>query len=348
MIVSICLAAVDCHLCGRRRWAFWLWVGAALIRPEAMPFLALYAVYLWRALPSARRWIIAGLVLQPLLWFGIPALTAKTIFVAGVNALNSPRALHHSLVIGTIQRFHRLEANPVWVAAAIATALAFFSVPPALLAHPREWLSRLEHRQRWTLMLAAGAIAWLVIEIAFVLHGWPGVPRYMFPGAGAVAVLAGIFVGRVILDLPPLISRLAAASTPRLGTRLANWGAVVVLAVLVASMLPAARTALRAEHLDLRHERARTTEINRFAGAIRALGANRILSCGKPDIPVDFQSIFAWYTGIKIGALYIAPGPQKHPQPYINFYETPTGWGVFPTGLNASSPAYCRTLVFRS
>ena len=37
MIVAVCLAAVDCMLCRRYRWAFWLWWLAALGRPVTEP-----------------------------------------------------------------------------------------------------------------------------------------------------------------------------------------------------------------------------------------------------------------------------------------------------------------------
>ena len=40
-----------------------------------------------------RRLIGGGLTLIPLFWFGIPALTAKSAFIAGSNALHSPREL---------------------------------------------------------------------------------------------------------------------------------------------------------------------------------------------------------------------------------------------------------------
>ena len=42
MIVTLCLAAIDCHLCGRYRWAFALGALAALGRPEVWLFLGLY------------------------------------------------------------------------------------------------------------------------------------------------------------------------------------------------------------------------------------------------------------------------------------------------------------------
>ena len=41
-----CLWAIERHLDGRRRDAFLFGVGAALLRPEVWPFIALYGLYL--------------------------------------------------------------------------------------------------------------------------------------------------------------------------------------------------------------------------------------------------------------------------------------------------------------
>ena len=59
MIVALCLGAIDCHLSGRPRWAFALGALASLGRPEVWPFLGLYVIWAWRAIPSMRRLIVA-------------------------------------------------------------------------------------------------------------------------------------------------------------------------------------------------------------------------------------------------------------------------------------------------
>ncbi|HET6867966.1 MAG TPA: hypothetical protein VFH80_18780, partial [Solirubrobacteraceae bacterium] len=105
MIVTLCLAAIDCHLCGRYRWAFVLAALAALGRPEVWLFLGLYSIWAWLRVPSMRWLIVGGLVLVVLLWFGIPALTSRSPFVAGSNALGSGRRLRSDRVFGTIGRF---------------------------------------------------------------------------------------------------------------------------------------------------------------------------------------------------------------------------------------------------
>lgn len=338
MIVSLCLAAVDCHLSGRPRWAFWMWVLAALGRPEVWPFLGLYALWLWRAWPGYRWMIAAGLVLTALLWFGIPALTSKSALTAANIAERSPRALRSNKVYGEIDRFFDLHEMPVWIAALLAMLLAVY------------------RRERFTVLLAAGALAWVVVEIAFVLHGWPGVNRYLFEPVAVAAVLAGTFAGRVILDLPPLIGSLARRLSPgtigsRLAGRLGAWSAVIVLVALAGSMLPAARSRYAIERRDLSHERGRATELGRLSAVVQRLGVSRIWSCGQPNIQIGNQSVLAWYMGVNVGQLYVSQRYQRlHPSPLVNIYPITNGWKVFPSHLNASSPAYCGRLrlIYRS
>ncbi len=296
MIVSLCLGAIDCHLCKRPRIAFVLLVLAALGRPEAWALLAIYALWLWRRQPRARAIISAALAPVPLLWFGIPALTAKSVFIAGDLALNSPRALHNNLILGTIGRFLDLQVWPVALAALLAVALAAYTREPAVLA------------------LAGLALAWLAIEVTFVLHGWPGVPRYLFEPAGVVAVLAGVAVGRVLAELPRL--------APALGSR----GAVVIVALFIAALVPDGVNAAQTEHKDLEHERQRTQEIERLTGTIRALGTSaQIEACGQPTAPVEYQSILAWALGLNVGDTFYYPAPAEA---IVNFIPVHNGWIV--------------------
>ncbi len=87
-------------------------------------FLGLYSIWAWRAMPSMRWLIVAGVVLLVLLWFGIPALTSRSPFVAGSNALGSGRRLRSDRVFGTIGRFLDLNPTVVELTALLAVALA--------------------------------------------------------------------------------------------------------------------------------------------------------------------------------------------------------------------------------
>jgi hypothetical protein len=333
MIVALCLAAIDCHLSGRHRWAFWMWWLAALGRPEVWPFTGLAGLWLWRYSPDFRRWLITALVLLLVFWFGIPGISSKSFFTAGNIAQNSPRALHGNKITGTIKRFHELEANTVWIAAVLTVVFAVL------------------RRQRTILLLAAGALAWVVIEIALALHGFPAVPRYMFEPGAVVAVLAAVFIGRLILELPPLLARLVRRlGTSRVSARLASqlgaWGTGVAVLVIAASMAGAAHRQYRLERSDLTHERARTVLIGRLSGVVKRLGASRILACGQPNIPIEYQSVLAWYMGIKIGELYVSQTYlRSHPHPLVNIYPIAgPGWKVFPSHVTAASAARCSGL----
>lgn len=338
MIVALVLGAIDCHLSGRHRWAFWIWWLASLGRPEVWPFWLLAGAWLWRGQPAYRRWLVFSVLALLFMWFGIPGLTSKSIFSAGNLAQNSARELHGNKITGTISRFHALHANTIWVLAALSVALA-------------AW------RRNWALLiLAGGALAWLVIEIALAIKGFPAVPRYMFESGAVVSILAGVLVGRVVLELPGRLAQLLGhyhgrGSSPRLVTTLGGWGTGLVVLVIAGSLFGAAHRQYRLERVDLSHERGRTVLIGRLSGVVRRLGASRILACGQPNIPIEYQSIFAWYANVKIGELYVSQTYlRRHPHPLVNIYPiSGPGWKVFPSHVNAASAARCSglKLVYR-
>jgi hypothetical protein len=317
MLVTVCLAAIDCHLSGHPRWAFVLLALASLGRPEAWPFTGLYAIWAWRTIP-AMRWLIGVCLLAiAALWFGVPEITNHRPNIAGQLALKSPRELHSNKVIGTIDRFTALSYFPIELAAVVAVVIAAFK------------------RNLVVLMLAAAAVLWVLIEIAFTLHGFPGVPRYLFEPAGVTAALAGIAVGWVLVD------------APRLSAKLSGWSGIPVVVVLVASLLPGALARARTEHRDLNHERARTTEINKLAATIDAIGGYKHLrACGRPVMNVEYVSIMAWY--IKLDTGYIGYRPQfelKKKYPIVLFTSLPNGWALHSYRVKPALRASCSNLA---
>jgi hypothetical protein len=319
VIVALCLGAIDCHLCGRFRIAFILLVLASLGRPEAWPFVGLYAFWLLHT--AIRTWILiaAGLLSIPLLWFGIPALTAKSWFVAGNLALNSPRALHENKITGVIDRFLDLHELPVHLAALVAIAFA------------------IGRRDRPTLVIAGAAFTWVVVEIAFALHGWPAVPRYLFEPVAVVAVLAGVGVGQL------------AAALPRL-TRAPALGPVAVSALLLATLVPSAQSRVKIEGLDLKHERARTVQIGRLRSIIVELGgAKRILACGQPVTEVEFQSVLAWDMGLNVGETgYQGRAVEKQGRPVVLIEPVGEGWKARALHPTPAMTARCAGMVART
>jgi hypothetical protein len=332
IILTLCLAAVDCILHRRYRWAFWLWWLAALGRPEAWAPMAIYLAWAWRSEPGMRRQMVAGLVLLVVLWFGIPAITSKSALSAGSLAQNSPRELHGNKITGTWGRFSSLDAASVKVAALLAVGLGAL------------------RRERAVLLLAGGVALWVIIEMAFALHGWPAVPRYMYEAAAGVCVLAGVFAGRVILLAPRVVSwlrrRIPALPAPMW---LPGAAAVLVLAAFAIAAVPAARQRYRQEANDLRGQRARTHEIALLAQAIGHLGGAKILACGQPNIPIGYQSILAWDLGTNTGSLYFSLKHEREkPYPAVKIYPHSYGWQVFGVDTRPSQAASCRSLIYKT
>ncbi|HEY2320235.1 MAG TPA: hypothetical protein VGH67_18150 [Solirubrobacteraceae bacterium] len=306
MIVALCLAAIDFHLDGRVRLAFAAGALAGLGRPEVWPFLGLYFLWAWTRRPATRPVLIGSVVVMALLWFGIPALTSRTPFVAAANAMDSGRRLTSDQVGGTIRRFLDLHYWPLEVAALLAVGLA-------------AW--RRARTDRVTLVLAGGVVGWVVVEIAFALHGWPGLARYMFEAAGVMIVLAGVFVGRVLAD-PPRLGPVAG------GAALAAGAAAVAL--LVIGLVPPAISAARTEHKDLRVQRARTAELGRLNSVVGQLGgAARLRACGEPLTRLEYQTALAYTLGVNVSKIGFKYGQAiAHGNPIVMFTPTSHGWQV--------------------
>jgi hypothetical protein len=300
MLVTVCLAAIDCHLNGRHRWAWWLLALAALGRPEMWPFAGLYAIWAWLKIPSMRWMLYAGAIAGAFLWFGIPEITNHRPDIAGQLALRSPRELHANKVVGTFDRYTALDYLPLELAALVSVGLALL-------------------RRNWAVLtLAAAVLLWVGLEIAFALHGFPAVPRYLFEPAGLTAVLAGITVGWLLLDASWIHKALP------------SWAGIPLVVILVGTMIPGAVSQIRTEHKDIYQQRLRTTEINKLAATITSLGGYKhVLACGEPVVNVEYVSILAWYMKRNTGVVGHRPAFElRRKYPIVLFTPLPNGWAV--------------------
>jgi len=261
-----------------------------------------------------RPLVAGGIIAILLLWFGIPALTSRTPFVAASNALGSGRALHNDKVFGTIGRFLGLHTPVVELLALFAVAVAIW------------------RRDRVTLALAAGTVAWVIVEIAFALHGWPGLARYMFEAAGVMVVLAGVGLGRLLSEAP----RISPA---------AGWVGIGLAVVIVLSLVPPAVSRARSEHADIVVQRRRTDEINRLTGVIKSLGgAARLRACGEPLTRLEYQTMLAYQLGDNVASVGYKYGEAiAHGNPVVLFTPYPTGIGWQVQAVHQTRPS-CQTL----
>ncbi len=261
------------------------------------------------------RWVIVGgIVAMVVLWFGIPALTSRTAFVAASNALGSGRRLRSDQIFGTVGRFVGLNPRVLELTAAIAVVWAAV------------------RRDLVTLGLAAGVCAWVIVEIAFSLHGWPGLARYMFEPAGVVVALAGAAIGRMLADGPRLVRRVPA------------WAWLAVVLVIVVALLPPALSRARSEHHDIRGQRLRTAEIGKLSTVVASLGGpGRFKGCGEPLTRLEYQTILAWTLRQNVSKVGYKYGPAvASGRPIVLFTPRPQG-GWLVQALHQTT-ATCRSL----
>jgi hypothetical protein len=318
MIVTFVLAAVDAHLCGRPRLAIALGTLASLGRPEAWPWLGLYGLWCWFRVPRTRALLVFAAIVVLMLWFGVPYITNHRPFVSAQLAFNSPRELRQNQIGGTLGRFHELLFWPAWLAAGIGVVWAAV------------------RRDRIALGIAGIVVGWVIVEIAFALHGWPALPRYMFEAGGLVAVLAGAAVGWTLIELPRL-----RAGIPR-------WAGIPLAVLLAIALIPGAVTRLRTERHDLRHERGRATDISLLAGAVSALGGwQHVRHCAKPTANVEWVSALAFATHADVGVLGHLPNIEIRLVGHPVLLFTPLargGWRIVPYHLHHHDYAACRGL----
>jgi hypothetical protein len=315
MIVAVCLAAIDCHLSGRYRLAFGLVWLAALGRPEAWAFAFGYAVWSWRAVPAMRPLAAIGLVMIPVCWFSVPALTSKSWLTPGDLALGQATVIHGSKFVGVFGRLRGLTGVPMQIAVLVSIVMAAI------------------RRDSATLVLAGLGVLWAAIEIAFALHGWSAVPRYLMEPGAVLIVVAAIGIGHVLAYGPP--------GHPRL-----RWAGPLLILGLLAAMVPYTRSQLRFDHGLVDEAHVAQLQLGRLSAVVAADGGARaIRECGQPVSELGNQSTLAWELDMNVGNVGFKPGRSiDSGAPIVFFKLHDGGWIVHATHPAPGSAARCAKL----
>jgi hypothetical protein len=344
MIVAFALGAADCRRRDRPAGAFGLLLAAALGRPEAWPFLLASGVWLWRARPGARWAVLTGLAVVAALWFGVPALSSRSWFVAADNAGASGYAPHGDALHRATTVLARLVFQlpwAIWAAALGALVLALW------------------RRERAVLELAGAVIVWVAVEVGFGIHGWPALGRYMFEPAAVVIVLGASFVGRLLGGGPGVPA--GRERTPRggaAGVALGHMAAGLVAVGLIAWTVPSLVDAGRLEARDLRAQHARTAQldalvrtINRLGGPARLQRCGEVISAGpgrgtlrRRSVGLGGQTPLAFDVGEnvnRVGYIFPQPGHPRNPIVVFHPHAHDDGWTV--QALRQTAPG-CRRL----
>jgi hypothetical protein len=315
LMTTLCLAAIDAHLSGRRRLAWALLVLTSLGRPEAWIVTAAYAVWAWRSDRALRRSIIVGAITIPVLWFGIPLISTGNPLIAGKIEADSTAALSGNRLTGTLDGFTSLYELPMWIAESAVVLLAAV------------------RRERTWIVLIGAAMLWLLTEIAFALHGWAPSPRYMFEPVAVLVVLVGAGIGRVL-------------SVGRHRYALARWAAVAAVAALFVTLIQPARERARLAHNGILLGQNWSRQIDRLHGVVADVGGpQRVLACGHPVTRVSWQSILAWTINKNI--VDVGWNPRAEVQrniPIVFFQPHLGGWVLRPINIPRDRRAACAGL----
>lgn len=285
MTAAFAIWAIDRHLEGRWTSTLALGTGLALMRPESWPFLALYAVWLWRRHPSQRRAVLPALVVVPTLWFGGDLWGAGNP-LHGADAAQVASADAAGRAVDSVRTAAGMVVAPVWAAAAVAVVTA-------------------RRRGERQLVWAAGlAVLWSAVVVAMAIGTrYAAVSRFFLPAAAVVTVLAAIGIVRLARTVPRTTAGFA--------------GTTAVMAVAIVLALP--RVLGLADVTD--EVRARATLQADLDSAIESAGGRAsVLSCG--PVAVDGATLLrpavAWKLDVPLGTTRRVP----HARPGVWFTVT--------------------------
>lgn len=272
LLVALVLWAVERHIDGRRGQALGLSFGAALLRPEAWPFLLAYAILYGRG--ARRRAAVAAvlLALVPALWLVPEWLGAGDPFHAAALARASSEA-----------RATQRLAQPALEALMRAAGLVF---APLALASLVAVVDGVRRRRPLPLALALMAVGWVALVAAMTAAGYPGIARFSLPAAALVSVLGASG-----------LARLAAGSSSPRGRHVAALAVVAILAPFAVGRIGQLAIGVEGAVAQERMEDQLGRVVTRIGGT------SRVLAC--PAIAVDgpFRTPLAWRLGVSPSAL---------------------------------------------
>jgi hypothetical protein len=276
LLIAFSLFAVERHLDGHRGQAFALGFGAALLRPEVWPFLALYGLYLmWRE-PRHRTLVVGLGALTVFLWLapewwgsGQPLRAAsRATEVVGGPALTADPA-------GELLRRARTLLMPP-MKAGILLALAFGL-----------WTLVRTRRVPLALWLAGAAAAWLGIVAVMTQGGFAGNERYLAMPVALGCVLAGAGWALLGSGLGKLLARALPPARPFAG--------VVAALALLAVAFPYAQPRLDELDGDARELRFQAQLRDDLQLAVNRYGGReRVLACGTPYTGAYNVAMLSW------------------------------------------------------
>jgi hypothetical protein len=284
LLVALALGAALAHAQRRRALAFALGAGVGLLRPEAWPFVGLYA--LWLAREDRRRlpWLALGLVGLGLLWLGPEEWGSGRALRSSERAerpLSYSPAFADRPLLAVLD--NAAEMLPVAALAGLALAALLVLVrraPPGAAG--------------LALGVGTAGLAWAVLVGVMSEAGFSGNTRYLVLPAAAGLVVGAAGLAWVLAAVLP--ARLRRAGPVR------ALGAVLLAAAFTAASLAALPgVARRAEQ--------QSRLVPELAGAVASAGGPaRLRACGRVVTSRFFVPAVAWRLGLPLREVGHVPG----------------------------------------
>ncbi len=291
LLIALVVIGIDQHLSGHRGRVLACALGAALLRPEAWPFAALYALWAWRQVPTLRRRIAIGAGAVLLLWFG-PELWGSGHLLRSAERAQAVTPDNPALSGHPFRTVISRARSYLLPAAQLGALIA------VLAAALESW-----RRRRVTPALGVAILGalWLAIVAGMAQAGLAsGNPRYQQLPIALCCVLTGVGLAQLAWGGErALTARWSPPMTP------IRWGAIAIVAgAAIVSALPRARHAradLKALGYEARLDRDLPTAIARVGG--RAT----VLACGTPATAPLAVTLLAYRLGRHIDQVHEAP-----------------------------------------
>jgi hypothetical protein len=308
LLMCVTLIAILRHLDGHRVQAFVFGFAASLDRPEIWPFLGLYAIYLWRKDPRARKLIVVLLALIVPLWL-LPDLVGSGSLLRGVkyalvtgNGVSTARC-PFCAEITTVA--WPLVITPFKISVALFLVAVPVGLTRALHLGRRAWIRSavdMVKAHRVVLATVLFGITLFVEDALLTQFGSSGNNRYVFLAASMLIIGGAVAWAGAMIWLGNVFARFSGPALGVVCALLVSVSAFVAVSPTRGSTLIRVGPTLHALRFEA-DQREDLPKAVRLAG-----GVKRLASCGPIVTNPSTAPQLAWVLRMPINQLQSLTG----------------------------------------
>ncbi len=184
MLILVCCLAATSWLDGRRNVAFWWLVAAALLRPEAWPFVAIFGLERLKARPANIWWLALSAILVVTTWL-VPEKIGSGAYLRASTRAHAPNPDSAAFASSpSLEVLGSMGNLMLWLPAiGVVLAVVVGAIAWRKDADGADDAAAAGFPARSTVRIAAAllglALAWVAIVAAMTEGGYAGNPRYL-------------------------------------------------------------------------------------------------------------------------------------------------------------------------